>query len=597
MIATHFTNSKVFAMTAATSFAQLGVPAPMLRVLEEIGYETPSPIQEQSIPCLMAGKNLLGQAQTGTGKTAAFSIPLLARLDMARESTQLLVLTPTRELALQVAEAMQKYARYMKGFHIVPIYGGENMGTQVRQLKRGAHVVVGTPGRVMDHMRRGTLVLDDLSAMVLDEADEMLKMGFIDDVEWILEQTPDTRQVALFSATMPQAIRTVAQRYLKDAEEIQIKAKTATVDRIRQRYWSVHHDHKLDALTRILEVEEYDAAILFVRTKVQCEELAEKLEARGHATAPLHGDMNQKQRETTISRLKAGKVDVVVATDVAARGLDVERISLVVNYDVPYDTEAYVHRIGRTGRAGRTGDAILFVTPREMRMLRMIEQACRTKIEQLQFPTVQDVTAQRIKQFTDKLMATLEHVDLDLYQQVVEGICHDHELGIERVAAALTYLAQKSRPFKVKEQAALERPAAMAREGGRERGERGERTERRERPARGPVEQGMQRYRLAVGRDHGISPKDIVGAIANEANLDSRMIGRIDLHRGYSTVDLPENLPKELLQHLRKVRVRGVPMELALDSGGRDGGGRDSGGRDGNAPPRKPKVGHRGKAK
>lgn len=556
-------------MSSPSTFAQLGIPTPLLRVLEEVGYETPSPIQERAIPPLLAGKNLLGQAQTGTGKTAAFAIPLLARLDTSKANTQALVLTPTRELALQVCEAIQKYARYLKGFHIVPIYGGENMGSQLKQLKRGAHVVVGTPGRVMDHMRRGTLELDGLTTLVLDEADEMLKMGFIDDVEWILQQTPATRQVALFSATMPAVIRKVAQRYLTDAEEIKIEAKTATVERIRQRYWTVHHEHKVDALTRILEVEEYDAAILFVRTKVQCEELAEKLEARGHSAAPLHGDMNQKQRETTVSRLKAGKVDIVVATDVAARGLDVERITLVVNYDVPYDTEAYVHRIGRTGRAGRTGDAILFVTPREMRMLHVIEAATRSKLEAMQFPTVQDVADQRVRQFTQNLLDTLANEELELYQQVVERISHDHEVSMGNIAAALTFLAQKERPFKVKETAALDRAAAShGREARRER-EPG-RGRDAARPAPGKSRERtppqydvpMQRYRMAVGRDHGVTPRDIVGAIANEAGISSDHIGRIELYGEYSTVDLPQSLPSEKFQHLRRVRVKGVPMDL-----------------------------------
>ncbi|MGD9255186.1 MAG: DEAD/DEAH box helicase, partial [Chromatiales bacterium] len=362
------------------AFDQLGLSAPLLAALQEVGYETPSPIQAETIPVLLSGRDLVGQAQTGTGKTAAFALPLLSRIDLSLQQPQLLVLAPTRELALQVAEAFQRYASKLKGFHVLPIYGGQDFKPQLQRLRRGAHVVVGTPGRVMDHMRRGTLVLDSLSALVLDEADEMLRMGFIDDVEWILEQTPPKRQVALFSATMPKEIRRIASAYLKDPQEVRIKVKTTTAETINQRYWTVSGFHKLDALTRILEAEEFDAVLVFVRTRIATVELAEKLAARGHNTAALNGDIVQKQREKTVSDLKAGKLDIIVATDVAARGLDVQRISHVINYDIPYDTEAYVHRIGRTGRAGRKGEAILFVAPRERRMLAAIERATRQKI-------------------------------------------------------------------------------------------------------------------------------------------------------------------------------------------------------------------------
>ncbi|MCG6935212.1 MAG: DEAD/DEAH box helicase, partial [Proteobacteria bacterium] len=364
-------------MTAdtVTSFRQLELNAPLLKALDEVGYETPSPIQAQTIPLLLEGKDIIGQAQTGTGKTAAFALPLLSNLDLKQKNLQVLVLTPTRELAIQVAEAFQKYAKYLEGFHVLPIYGGQDYRGQIHALKRGVHVVVGTPGRVMDHMRRGTLKLDKINSLVLDEADEMLRMGFIDDVEWVLEQTPSNRQIALFSATMPQQIRRIAEKHLNSPEQITIKSKTTTVDTIRQRFWPVSGVHKLDALTRILEAEHFDGMIIFVRTKTATTELSEKLEARGYAAAPLNGDIPQNQRERTITQLKNGKLDIIVATDVAARGLDVERVSHVVNYDIPYDTEAYVHRIGRTGRAGRKGDAILFVAPREKRMLAAIEKA------------------------------------------------------------------------------------------------------------------------------------------------------------------------------------------------------------------------------
>ncbi|MGB5677281.1 MAG: DEAD/DEAH box helicase, partial [Gammaproteobacteria bacterium] len=383
------------ATNTVTAFDQLALNKPLLAVLNEVGYETPSPIQAQTIPLILQGKDVLGQAQTGTGKTAAFALPLLSRLDLKQKDPQVLVLAPTRELAIQVAEAFQKYASHMKGFHVIPIYGGQDYRGQIRALQRGVHVVVGTPGRVMDHMRRGTLKLGKLSALVLDEADEMLRMGFIEDVEWILEQTPPHRQIALFSATMPQQIRRIATEYLNEPEQITIKSKTTTVDTIRQRFWPVSGVHKLDALTRILEAEPFDAMIVFVRTKIATSELSEKLEARGYASAPLNGDIAQTQRERTITQLKNGKLDIIVATDVAARGLDVERVSHVINYDIPYDTEAYVHRIGRTGRAGRQGDAILFVAPREKRLLSAIEKATRKKIEIMELPTTELINDKR----------------------------------------------------------------------------------------------------------------------------------------------------------------------------------------------------------
>ena len=429
------------------SFSDLDLSAPLLQAIHEIGYETPSPIQAASIPHLLAGHDLLGQAQTGTGKTAAFALPILNNIDTSRREPQALVLTPTRELALQVAEAFQGYARHLPDFHILPIYGGQGMDTQLRQLRRGVHVIVGTPGRVMDHMRRGTLALDGLNTLVLDEADEMLKMGFIDDVEWILEQSPPERQIALFSATMPDVIRKVAKRHLRDPKEAKIEAKTATVEAIAQRYWPVTGTNKLDALTRILEVEDFDAMLIFVRTKIATEELAEKLEARGYSAAALNGDMSQVLREKTVERLKKKSLDIVVATDVAARGLDVDRISHVVNYDIPYDTEAYIHRIGRTGRAGRTGHAILFVAPRERRMLAAIEKATRHRIREMRLPTREDIAERRVEQFKELVMGILESQELSFYREFVQALGKEKDLAPLDIASALTYLAQKERPL------------------------------------------------------------------------------------------------------------------------------------------------------
>ena len=400
-------------------FSELGLAAPILKAVHEAGYETPSPIQAQSIAPLLTGRDLLGQAQTGTGKTAAFSLPLLSLINVKAKSPQMLVLAPTRELAIQVSEAIQTYARYLKGLHVLPIYGGQSMGIQLRQIQRHPQVIVGTPGRVLDHIRRGTLKLGELQSLVLDEADEMLRMGFIDDVETILKETPEKRQVALFSATMPGPIHRVATRYLKDPVEIRIKSKTSTVDTINQRYWQVTGTHKLDALTRILEVEDFDGMIIFVRTKNATVELAEKLEARGYSSSPLNGDMNQALREKTVDRMKKSKLDILIATDVAARGLDIDRMSHVVNYDVPYDTESYVHRIGRTGRAGRKGEAILFISPREKRMLFAIEKATKQTITKMQLPSSEDIADRRVMQFNQQLSETIESQDLAFFQNVI----------------------------------------------------------------------------------------------------------------------------------------------------------------------------------
>jgi ATP-dependent RNA helicase DeaD len=562
------------------TFLELGLASPILKAVQEAGYETPSPIQAQSIPPLLAGRDLLGQAQTGTGKTAAFALPLLGRIDPKTKMPQMLVLAPTRELAIQVAEAIQSYARHMKGLHVLPIYGGQSMGIQLRQLERHPQVIVGTPGRVLDHIRRGTLKLGELKVLVLDEADEMLRMGFIDDVETILKETPDTRQVALFSATMPSAIHRVATRYLKDPVEIKIKSLTSTVDTINQRYWQVTGMHKLDALTRILEVETFDAMIIFVRTKNSTTELAEKLEARGYSCSPLNGDMNQAAREKAIERVKKGKLDILVATDVAARGLDIERMSHVVNYDIPYDTESYVHRIGRTGRAGRKGEAILFVAPREKRMLFAIEKATRQSITLMQLPSTEDVADKRVMEFKQQLSETIESQDLSFFEQVISSYQQDHDSDPTEVAAALAYLVQKSRPLKPVKHV-QERPAREDRPS-RDRDDRPRSNDRSERSPRrtgqssdNRAEQGMDSYRVEVGKLDGVEAKNLVGAIANEAGIDSKDIGRITILDDHSVIDLPEGMPKDLFQQLGKVWVNNKQLNISPAKGDFEHASRD----------------------
>ena len=540
--------------TPAT-FRDLKIAEPMIAALDEIGYETPTPIQAQAIPPLMEGRDLLGNAPTGTGKTAAFALPLLSRLDMGSNAVQIMTLTPTRELAIQVAEAFKRYASHVKGFHVLPIYGGQEYGGQIRALKRGVQVVVGTPGRVMDHMRKGTLKLDRLQALVLDEADEMLRMGFIDEVEWILDQTPDKRQMALFSATMPKEVERIARRHLNKPQQISIKAKTATAETIRQRYWQVSGLHKLDALTRILEVEEFDAILMFVRTKTATTELAEKLEARGYAAAAMNGDMAQAHREQTVDRLKRGSIDIVVATDVAARGLDVDRISLVVNYDIPYDTEAYIHRIGRTGRAGRSGDAILFVAPRERRMLAAIERATRQKITQLQLPTTEIVNNKRIADFKQKITDTLAGGEMEFMQNLVEQYRNEHDIPALEIAAALAKMSIGDKPLLLAEDKF--RPAKQSRE------DRPPRDRKRHGKSAPELDAGKERYRIDVGHDHGVKPGNIVGAIANEAGLAGEHIGHISIEKDFSLVDLPKGMPRDIFMDLKKVRVCGRPMKIA----------------------------------
>ncbi len=716
------------------TFAELGLSEPVLAALSDVGYETPTAIQAATIPHFMAGRDLIGQAQTGTGKTAAFALPLLTRIDLERPVPQVLVLAPTRELAIQVAEAFHSYAARLPGFHVLPIYGGQDYGVQLRGLRRGVHVVVGTPGRVMDHMRRGTLDLRALSCLVLDEADEMLRMGFIDDVEWVLEQTPPERQVALFSATMPPPIRKIAERYLRDPEQISIRLSTTTAATIRQRYWVVSGLHKLDALTRILETENYEGVLIFVRTKLATVELAERLDARGYSCAAISGDVPQKLREKTIEQLKEGKIDILVATDVAARGLDVERISHVINFDIPNDSEVYVHRIGRTGRAGRHGDAILFVAPREQHMLRVIERATRQPIERMDLPSTEMVNDKRIGRFMQTITDTLATADLELFAELVERYQREHDVEPARIAAALASMVQgdqpllleppqrgdrhgrdsrderprrdgprwekrdepraergyerrppprgeESRPVRTDNDGPRrfeERPRFDADRPPRRDGERppfGDRPPRRDgerppfgdrpprfaddrsprgddarpprfaddrpprrdddrpprfqndrqdgnrpprfpsaegaprsdgerpprfaadrpprdderrpardgegppfgdRPPRGegddrraqlgvrtPPPAGMEGFRLEVGHRHGVMPGNIVGAIANEAGIDSRDIGRIQIHDDYSTVDLPVGMPNEMLSHLKRIWVGGQQMQIS----------------------------------
>jgi len=559
--------------TVVESFAALELPPFLLSALTEVGYETPSPIQAACIPHLLAGSDLLGEAQTGTGKTAAFALPLLARIDMAVKSPQALVLTPTRELAIQVAEAFQKYAHHMPGFHVLPIYGGQSMVIQLRALSRGAHIIVGTPGRVMDHLERKSLNLDGLQTLVLDEADEMLRMGFIDDVEWILEHTPPTRQTALFSATMPDPIRRIAQRYLREPQQVKIRSATTTVAAIKQKYWLVRGADKLEALTRMLEVEEeFEAAIIFVRTKTATVELADKLEARGYEAAALNGDMTQGLREQVIERLKSGSLDIVVATDVAARGIDVPRVSHVINYDVPYDTEAYVHRIGRTGRAGRTGVAILFVSPREMRMLKAIERATRQPIEAIGLPTRGEVAERRIAQFKQQIMDTLAEENLDFFYEVVRRMEGEDGLAARQIAAALAFLTQRERPLRPHGPDGMEEsslgavlPAPTFQ---RVDTDKPARKPREAAPPRSFAADGrIVRYRIEVGKNQGALPKEIVGAIANEGGIDGKLIGQINLFDDYSTVELPE-LPADVLDILKRTRVKQVPLKIRVAAPG-----------------------------
>ena len=559
-------------------FSDLNLGAPLLKALNEVGYESPSPIQAATIPLLLDGLDVLGQAQTGTGKTAAFALPVLANIDIKQTTPQALVLAPTRELAIQVAEAFQTYAKHIPGFHVLPIYGGQSYGPQLSALRRGVHVVVGTPGRVIDHLDKGSLDLSRLKTLVLDEADEMLRMGFIDDVERILQETPESRQTALFSATMPSAIRRIANTYLNQPKEVTVAAKTGTNENIRQRYWLVSGMHKLDALTRILEAENFDGMIIFSRTKLGTEELAQKLQARGFSAAAINGDIQQAQRERTVQMLKDGKIDILVATDVAARGLDVERISHVVNYDVPHDPESYTHRIGRTGRAGRSGEAILFITPREKGLLKMIERSTRQPIGPLELPTIQAVNDVRIAKFKQQITDTLAEGGLEQFQSLIEDYEQEHNIPAVEIAAALAKLARGDVPLlldKKQQTQWEERPARQSfdrpeRADRFERGERPERSERfpkKERIAR-ESEPGMRTYRIEVGYQHGVKPGNIVGAIANEGGIDSKNIGRIEIYDDYTVLDMPDTLSSEALEMMAGIRVAGQPLRISVDGEG-----------------------------
>ena len=588
-----------------TTFTDLGLSKPVLDALKKVGYETPSPIQAAAIPVLMTGCDIIGQAQTGTGKTAAFALPILSQIDAKLNEPQVLVLAPTRELAIQVAEAFQTYASCLKNFHVLPVYGGQDIVNQLKQLKRGPQVVVGTPGRLLDHLRRKSLKLDHLKVMVLDEADEMLRMGFIDDVETILSHTDGTQQTALFSATLPEPIRRVSQRFLTDPKHIKIESKATTVDTIDQSYLMVSGmGQKMDAITRILEVEDYDGIIIFVRTRGATTELTEKIIARGHSCAAINGDMSQSIREKTIAQLKNGKIDILVATDVAARGLDVQRISHVINYDIPYDAETYVHRIGRTGRAGRLGKAILFVANRERRMLQTIERTTRRPIDRMVFPSSADMAAQRKERFKETLIEAIAETPKPFFDELITELTAELECDAQQIAASFAYMLQKERPLEVaaepKHKPHQDRDRDRdgrrdSRDGGRDsrRDSRsdsrpGSRPDSRDsRPSRDSRDQGdskpreskrraskvdpsivMQKYRLEVGREHQVTPGDIVGAIANEADIDSAYIGGINIQDDYSTVELPDGMPKEIFDHLKKVRVRNHPIRISIEGKG-----------------------------
>ncbi len=569
----------------ASGFARFGFGPELLKALEAVGYQEPSPIQKAAIPELMLGRDLVGQAQTGTGKTAAFALPMLAALDPDQRKPQVLVLAPTRELALQVAEAFNGYASHLPGVRTLAIYGGADFRDQIHQLKRGVQIVVGTPGRVMDHMRQGTLDLSSLRALVLDEADEMLRMGFIDDVEWVLEQLPEQRQVVLFSATMPPEIRRISQKYLNAPAEITIKQKAADATRIRQRFLMVHAPHKQAALERVLEAETSEGVIIFARTKAITLTVAESLEQHGYDVAVLNGDVPQAQRERTIERLKSGQVDVLVATDVAARGLDVERISLVINYDIPFDSEAYVHRIGRTGRAGRSGDAILFLTPRERRFLGGMERAVGKPIEEMDVPSNATINQNRLDRMRTKLTNCLQtpassEQERALLSEILQRVAQEQGSSPEQLALAALELSLVGKPLLLQGEENFQqvRQNGPGRDVGRERG-RGREVGREvgrdlgrgaaprgERPV-GPPEDHMERFRVELGWRDRIKPGNIVGAIANEAGLNGRSIGRIQIFDTHSTVDLPKGMPEDVFQGLRQLRVMNKPLQLSRFQG------------------------------
>ena len=520
------------------TFAQLDLSDKILKAVRELGYETPSAIQEQTIPKILEGRDIIGQAQTGTGKTAAFALPMLEKIDPKSKNVQALVLTPTRELAIQVAEAIHSYAKHLGRVRVLPVYGGQSISQQIRHLKSGVQIIVGTPGRVMDHLRRETVDISDLKMMVLDEADEMLRMGFIDDVEWILKHTPETRQTALFSATMPRQIRRIAERHLRDAANIEIKQKTLTVPAIRQYYLNLTERQKTDALTKILEFQSApgEAILIFQRTKIGTDQLTDKLQARGYAAEAMHGDMSQKQRESVISRMKKGRVEIVVATDVAARGLDVEHITTVINYDMPSDTESYVHRIGRTGRAGREGKAVLFVTPRQQRMMRDIEKYTKQKIESLKLPTQADVAARRVEKLKEKLTDTLKENDVSVYRSIIEDLAAESNFEIADIAAAATLLSAGEKPIEVSKNIDTKEFKFS--------------------------EEGMVRLFIGIGRKHGVNPGDIVGSIANEADIPGKAIGAIDVNDSFTLVDIPAEFVEKILSNMQHSQIRKQNMNI-----------------------------------
>ena len=566
------------------TFKDLGLPEFILNAVADLGFETPSPIQQICIPHLLEGRDVLGMAQTGSGKTAAFSLPILAKIDPTEKHPQLLVMAPTRELAIQVADACEQFVKYAKGINIVTLYGGQRYDIQLRALKQGAQVVVGTPGRILDHLRRGTLSLAELKAIVLDEADEMLRMGFIDDVETVMAELPEHHQTALFSATMPEPIRRITKRFMNDPQQVKIKATQQSAPDIAQSCWYVHGFRKNDALLRFLEVEDFDAAIIFTRTKTGTLDVTELLEKHGFRAAALNGDMTQQLREQTLDRLRSGSLDIVVATDVAARGIDIERISLVVNYDIPLDAESYVHRIGRTGRAGRSGRALLFVEPRERRLLRNVEHLIKKNIEEVELPNHEVLQACRRKKFKDKITAQLEHHDLDLYRELLEDM-FTADQSQEDIAAAMMMLLQGKQKLILPPDPVVDKKAR------RDRNERGDRREnprsaerRGERKGYGNP-QPMDLYRIEVGRGDGVEVRHIVGAIANEGDINSRYIGHIKLYDDYSTIELPQGMPKELLQQFAKTRVLNKQMRMSFigeakgERGGDNFGGKRRGGR------------------
>ncbi|WP_136810505.1 DEAD/DEAH box helicase [Desulfosediminicola flagellatus] len=561
--------SNDFLTVMPQTFSDLGLIEPLLKSLEKSGYTEPTPIQAKMIPHVMAGQDVVGQAQTGTGKTAAFALPLLNQLRPNKKARPtVLVLTPTRELAIQVCEAFKTYGANMSHLRVLPIFGGQDYSGQLQALERGVHIVVGTPGRVMDHMRRGSLNLSTIQTLVLDEADEMLKMGFLDDVEWILEQAPKERQIALFSATMPSSIRKIAGTYLNEPVEITIKSKTVTASTITQSFITTSgFNAKRVALARILEAEDFDGMLIFVRTKIQTVELAEYISELGYSCSALNGDMVQNQRLRTVEQLKAGKLDILIATDVAARGLDVERVSHVLNFDIPFDTEAYIHRIGRTGRAGRTGQAILFLTPRERSMLKAIERATKQKIDSMQLPSISAINTKRIAKYKNQITETLA-TDCSFFTKLIEEFCQENDTPPEVVAAALAKMAQGKTPLLLKEEPRKEfsrdRDQRRTRNDDTRKNTR-ERSPRKPRPVAGPVEDGMDRYRIELGEAHGVKPGNIVGAIANEADISSDYIGRIAIFDDYSTVDLPYGMPNEVLKLLQGVRINGRPMKAKKD--------------------------------